>query len=418
MKTRRRRADARGGRPAVLLGITGSIAAYKGVQIASRLAQAGIDVFTVMTESARRFVAPLTFQSVTGLPVATDLFGVEKHSRIEHVDLARRANLVLIAPATANTIARLAQGRADEVLSATVLASTAPVLIAPAMNPGMWASRATQENVERLRSRGCAFIGPATGRAACGDEGQGRMADPGEIVSAARSWLERSTSLRGKKVLVTAGPTREYLDAVRFISNRSSGKMGYAVAEAARRRGAEVTLISGPAQVSPPFGVRVIPAETGEDMRREVLGNFDRCDVLVMTAAVTDYRPDSPRAGKTSEGRWNIRLRKVGNILRELSGRKRGRVVVGFAAEIGAPVAGAVRKLKSRGLDLVVANDVSAADSGFASDSNRAVMVRPGGKCETLPLMPKRELAGVILDAVEGVLRKGPRRSAVRGRGK
>ncbi len=388
----------------VLLGVTGSIAAYKAAELASRLTQAGAEVQVVMTKAACRFVTPLTFQALTGKRTGFDMWEGDGSGSFEHLSFAREADIVLIAPATANFIAKMANGIADDLLSAAVLASGAPLLVAPAMNTAMLRAGATGENLGRLRGRGAEITGPGTGHLACGEEGEGRLADIDVIIAAVSSWLERMDEWKGRHVLVTAGPTREPLDAVRHISNPSSGRMGYAVARAARRRGAEVVLVSGPVELPPPPGVSLVRVVTGEEMRQAVLERFEWSHLLVKTAAVTDYRPVEFRKGKNKEASWELRLEKVGNILEELVARKNGHVMVGFAAEAGDPGPEGARKLAERGLDLVVANDISGPESGFGSEKNRATLVFPGGILEPLPMMGKGELAERILDAVAGKL--------------
>lgn len=388
----------------VLLGVSGSIAAYKAAELASRLTQDGHEVLTVLTHGAIQFVSPLTFQTLTGQPVGTDVFAEGKGSKIEHIALARRARLVLIAPATADLIGKLAHGLADDLLTTTVLATTAPVLIAPAMNPAMWLNPVVQENLAALRARGFKIIEPATGLLACGETGTGRMAEPPDILAVVAARLRAVASWSGRRVLVTAGPTREPLDGVRFISNPSSGRMGYAVARAAQRRGADVILISGPTELPAPFGVELVRVTTGEEMRRAVLDRFDAAAILIKTAAVTDYRPAEARSGKNKEAAWDVHLEKVPNILEELAPRRNGQVVVGFAAETGDPEPEGARKQAARGLDLVVANDVSKPGSGFASAANRAILIHADGRREKLPLLPKTELAERILDAVTPLL--------------
>lgn len=393
----------------ILLGVTGSIAAYKAAEVASRLTAGGDEVLTVMTRAATRFVAPLTFQTLTGQPVGTDLFEEGKGSKVEHVALARRADVVLIAPATADVIAKLANGQADDLLTTTVLATTAPVLVAPAMNPAMWANPVVQENLARLRARGVEVIEPGTGLLACGETGEGRMAEPDAIVAELALWGRRNASWKGRRVLVTAGPTREFLDAVRFVTNASSGRMGYAVARAARRRGADVTLVTGPTSLPAPFGATLVRVTTGEEMRAAVLERFGACDVLVKTAAVTDYRPAAPREGKTKAAAWDVAFSKVGNILEAAAAVRRDQILVGFAAEAGDPEAEGARKLAERKLDLLVANDVTAEGAGFGGDTNRAVLLFPDGRRERTGLLGKGRLAERILDAVEPLLARVPK---------
>ena len=395
----------------ILLGVSGSIAAYRAVDLASRLTRDGDEVLTVLTRGALEFVTPLTFQTLTGQPVGTDLFAEAKGSRVEHIGLARRADLVMIAPATADLIAKLAGGLADDLLTTTVLATTAPVLVAPAMNAAMWGNPVVQENVARLRGRGFEIIEPEEGLLACGETGPGRMAELEEILAVVRRRLAATTAWKGIRVLVTAGPTREALDAVRFISNPSSGRMGYAVATAARSRGAEVTLVTGPSALPEPFGVAMVRVTTGEEMRAAVLDRFGAADVLVKTAAVTDYRPAAPRPGKTKDGSWAVRLEKVPNILEELAARRTGQVMVGFAAESGDPEAEGARKLAERRLDLLVANDVSGTEGGFGTAPTRVLFMTPDGRRERLPLLPKREVAEHLLDAIQPILTRLPTRS-------
>lgn len=392
----------------VLLGVTGSIAAYKAAELASALVKSGADVFAVMTASSREFIGPLTFESLTGRPVACDMFETGKDRKIEHIALARRADLMVIAPATANVIGKLAHGVADDLLTATAMASTAPLIIAPAMNAAMWASPALQENVAVLRRRGAVFVEPGHGFLACGEVGAGRLADTEIMMDVIREWALRAADWKGRRVLVTAGPTREMLDRVRFISNPSSGKMGYAVAQAARSRGAEVVLVTGPTSLVDPFGVKVVRVNTGSEMREAVKEHFEWCDVLVKSAAVTDYRSRTPFEGKKKDSVWEVDLEKIGNILDELSAIKGSRILVGFAAESGDPVAEGERKQKSRGLDLVVANDISSEGAGFGSDTNKAVLIRPDGRNENLPLLSKRVLADRILDEIQPLLQRIP----------
>jgi len=392
-------------RRAVLLGVSGSIAAYKAAELASKLSQDGVEVLTVMTRAATEFVSPMTFQTLTGQPVGIDMFAERKGSRVEHIALARRAAVVVIAPATADLLGKLAQGVADDLLTTTVLATTAPVVVAPAMNAAMWANPVVQANLAILAGRGIEIIQPGVGALACGETGPGRMADLDSILAAIRKHLAASKAWAGRTVLVSAGPTREPLDGVRFISNGSSGRMGFEVAAAARRRGAEVVLVTGPVALVPPFGVQVVRVTTGEEMRKAILDNFPRCDVLVKAAAVTDYRPKAPRPGKTKSGRWDVSLEKVGNILEEVSKRcRRGQVLVGFAAEVGDPEAEGGRKLAARKLDLLVANRLDEAGSGFGAETNRAILMFRNGRRERLPVITKVELADRILDAVAPLL--------------
>ncbi len=388
----------------VLLGVSGSIAAYKACDIASRLTQDGQEVLTVLTRAAREFVSPLTFRSLTGQPVGEDLFAEAKGSKVEHIGLARRAAVVAIAPATADLIAKLAHGMADDLLTASVLATTAPVVVAPAMNAAMWTNPVVQENLAKLRARGFEIVEPGAGLLACGETGPGRMAEPSEVVATVRRRLESSAAWTGRRVLVTAGPTREWVDAVRYVSNPSSGKMGFALAAAAKRRGATVTLVTGPVSLPEPFGVEVVRVTTGAEMREAVVSRFEGSDALIASAAVTDYRPRTVLPGKSKSGALEVSMEKVGNILAELAPRKGSRIMVGFAAETGDPEPEGRRKLAERGLDLVVANRVDEPGTGFGADANRVILLFPDGRREALPLAPKPEVAERVLAAVEPLL--------------
>ncbi len=392
----------------VVFGVTGGIAAYKAVEVVRRLAERGLDVRVVMTEHATRLVGPDTFRAVSGNPVSLHLFGAPGPA-MEHISLARAADLVVVAPATANILAKMAHGLADDLLSTTLLATRAPVLVAPAMNREMYRHPATQENLRKLRERGVHVVGPESGALACGEEGEGRMAEPPSIVEAALRILGIKGDLSGRRVLVTAGGTREPLDPVRFIGNRSSGKMGYALAETAREMGAEVVLVSGPTHLEAPGGVERVMVETAEEMRREVLSRSEGCAAVVMAAAVADFTPASrseekiKRAGK--EG-LTLELVPTPDILGELRDRKKpGQVLVGFAAETGDLLGNARKKMEDKGVDLLVANDVTRPGSGFESDFNQAVILHRDGREEQLDLMPKRELAQRIWEAVAGLLR-------------
>jgi phosphopantothenoylcysteine decarboxylase/phosphopantothenate--cysteine ligase len=387
----------------IVLGVTGSIAAYKAVDVARQLSRAGAEVDVVMTEEAGWFVAPLSFRALTGRAVVTGM--VDSPEFIApHVVLAK-ADAVVIAPATANIIARLALGIADDVLCCTVLATTAPVVIAPAMESHMYENPVTQENISRLKGRGFIFVGPEFGRLASGGEGPGRFANSEDIVGVVLGVLGRKGDLAGRKVVVTAGGTREPVDPVRCITNRSSGKMGYALAEAARDRGAEVTLITAPTSLARPAGVEVVDVGTAEDMlgavKRAVLG----ADALVMAAAVTDYRPRKPSGKKIKKSRagLTLELELTPDILSEVKGSF---VRVGFAAESEKLVVNARKKLKQKSLDLIVANDITAPDSGFGVDTNRVTIVDKEGKVDSLPLMSKRAVAERVLDRVAGRMGK------------
>ncbi len=391
----------------ILLGVTGGIAAYKSAALCSRLVQAGAVVDVVMTEGAQKFITPLTFQALTHRPVYTDMFQIPAGENIPHVTLAETADLLVIAPATANTLAKLAYGLADNLLAAIALATRAPLLLAPAMENHMWQHPATQANIETLRARDAEIAGPAEGRLASGGQGPGRMVEPEEVMAIARTILARKGDLAGWQVVVTAGGTREAVDPVRFVSNHSSGKMGYAVAEVARDRGAAVTLVTT-ANLPDPSGLQVIHVESAEQMRQAVLTATRSADLLVMAAAVADFRPAKPAEQKIKKmgetGGMVLELVRNPDILAEVAGRKaKGqgpRFVVGFAAETEDLLANARGKLERKRLDLIAANDVKAKDAGFAVETNRVTLISAGGRVEELPLLSKVEVADIILDRV------------------
>lgn len=391
----------------IVFGVTGGIAAYKAVDAVRRLVQLGCEVKVIMTEHAMRLVGPETFRAVSGNPVATSLFDIEGKP-IEHIYLARDADLVIVAPATANLLAKMAHGIADDLLTTTLLATRAPVLVAPAMNTAMYRHPATQENLRKLRERGIRVVGPESGDLACGEEGEGRMAEPARIVEAAMEIFALEGNLSGKRVLVTAGGTREPLDPVRFIGNRSSGKMGYALAAAAKRMGAEVILVSGPTYLDAPAGVELVRVETAAEMREAVVSRAPSCDAIVMAAAVADFTPRERHDAKIKrEGMdtLEIALVRTPDILGELSeGRRVGQVLVGFAAETGDLLARARKKLREKGVDMLVANDVSLPGSGFDGDYNKAVLLFRDGGERSLDLMPKSELAALIMKEVAYLL--------------
>ncbi len=388
----------------VLLGVTGSIAAYKAVDLASKLTRDGAAVDVVMTKAASEFVTPLTFRSITHRPVVSDMFATPTEFDIEHIALAERAEVVVIAPATADIIAKLAAGIADDLLCCTVLTTRAPVILAPAMNVNMYENSITQDNLGKLRARGFSIVDPGYGPMACGAVGAGRLADTEQILAAMARALGGEGDLAGKRVIVTAGGTQEPIDPVRHISNRSSGKTGYALAQAARDRGAKVTLISAPTALSGPAGVETIRVQTALHMREAVLGEVLGADVLIMAAAVADYRPATASRGKLKkEDSRQISLKLVRNpdILSEVKGTL---VKVGFAAESENLIQNAAAKLKEKNLDLIVANDITAADSGFDVDANKVVLIDRAGRKEDLPLLPKSEVAHKILDNVVKML--------------
>ncbi len=384
----------------VVLGITGGIAAYKACEIVSRLKKLHANVRVVMTEHACRFVAPLSFETLSGNQVYVSQF--EHNWEIEHISLAKSADLMLIAPATANILGKLACGIADDLLSTTAMAMTAPILAAPAMNSAMWRSAATQANVQTLAARGVRFIGPASGLLACGDNDVGRMSEPVEIVEVVQRLLTRPKDLNGKKVLVTAGPTREMLDPVRFLSNRSTGKMGYAIAEAARDRGAEVTLVSGPVDLAPPTGVRTVSIQSTQDLYDEMTVRAREADAVVQAAAPADFTPETVSAVKIKKNGedMTLRLKSTPDIAAALGREKRaGQVLVAFAAETNDLLANARRKLEKKNADMIVANDVTMPGAGFASATNCVTMITREGS-ESLPMMSKRDVADAIWDRV------------------
>jgi phosphopantothenoylcysteine decarboxylase / phosphopantothenate---cysteine ligase len=396
----------------VVLGVTGCIGAYKACEVLRELQKRSVDVHVVMTEAATRFVAPLTFEALSQHPVFVDQFSLGNESDIRHISLADAAELLLVAPATANTIGKFARGIADDALSTLYLATKAPVLVAPAMNVNMFEHEAVLENVEILRRRGVRFVEPGSGYLACGWLGKGRLAEVPEIVEAAMAMLKRRRDLAGEKVVVTAGPTVEDIDPVRYVSNRSSGKMGYRLAEAARDRGARVTLVSGPTSLPTPAGVDFVAVRSAEEMARAVHDRAKDAAVVVMAAAVSDYRPRERAAQKLKKGPGPTRLEleRTTDILRGLGEAKEGRVLVGFAAETESVREHAQRKLREKNLDLIVANDVTQKDAGFAGETNAALLLDAAGGEESLPVMSKRELAERILDRVVA-LKRSPQAS-------
>jgi phosphopantothenoylcysteine decarboxylase/phosphopantothenate--cysteine ligase len=400
------------------LGVSGGIGAYKAVEVARLLQKRGHRVQAVMTRTARRFVGPVTFEAITRERVITGQFSPGMNADIEHIALASSLDLLLIAPATANIIGKFAHGIADDFLSALYLATRAPVLMAPAMNTNMWNHPAVAENIATLTARGVRFVDPGDGYLACGWVGKGRLAEPDAIVEAAERILQPHTVLAGRHVLVTAGPTFEDLDPVRFIGNRSSGRMGFALAREAARRGASVILVAGPTTVEPPAGVELIRVRSARDMRDAVVGRASTADVVIMAAAVADYAPASGAAAakleKSTQGdAWTISLERTPDILAEL-GERRGDatrpILVGFAAQTGDPVAAARGKLQTKRADLIVANDISAPDAGFEVDTNVVALVSRDG-VDRLPLMAKSDVAAAILDRVERSLQAGQDRA-------
>jgi len=383
----------------IVLGITGSIAAYKAANIASQLTQAGARVEAVMTESATRFITPLALRSLTGRPVVTDMFEPSTEYHLEHVALAEAANVVVIAPATANTIAKLAAGIADDILTCTVLATNAPVIIAPAMHASMLQNSITQDNLARLKARGFTIVEPGYGHLASGKASWGRLADTETIIGTIKQVLGRKDDFSGKRIVVTAGGTQEPIDPVRHIGNRSSGKMGYAVAEAARDRGATVALISAPTSLPEPAGTVVVQVQTANQMKKAVDKAIAKADVLIMAAAVADYQPRDTARNKIKKESPDLTLELVRtpDILAEVKGDF---IRVGFAAESENLVANAKQKLEKKQLDLIVANDITGAGSGFGADTNKVTLIDRKGKAESLPLLTNREVADKILDKV------------------
>jgi phosphopantothenoylcysteine decarboxylase/phosphopantothenate--cysteine ligase len=382
----------------VLLGVAGGVAAYKVAGIARQLVSAGADVHVVMTASAARFVGADTFAALTGNPVHASLW--EEPGTVLHVELAHEADVALVAPATAHTIAKLAHGMADDLLSATLLEATCPLVIAPAMHTGMWQHPATRGNVVTLEERGVRFVGPISGPLAHGDEGVGRLAEPDDIVATVEAALAKGGDLSGRRILITAGPTHEPLDAVRFIGNRSSGRMGMALASEALARGAEVHLVLGPGTAAPPPDVVVVHVTTAEEMRAAVLREAPEADAVVMAAAVADFRPDREAPGKLKkqDGTPQLALVPTPDILRELGASRGGGVLIGFAAETSDLEANGRRKLQDKGLDLIVVNEVGREGTGFGSDTNDAMILGRDGRDEPLRTWTKRELAAAICD--------------------
>lgn len=387
----------------ITLGITGSIACYKAADLASKLAQAGASVDVILTESATYFVHPLTFQSVTGRKayLDADLWGDQGH--VQHIALGHESDLVVIAPITANTMAKLAHGIADNLLTVTALAASCPLLIGPAMDGGMFSHPATQENLQTLKDRGAIVVGPEPGHLASGLVGLGRMSEPATILGHIRHTLAAGGALSGSKVVVTAGGTREPLDPVRYLTNRSSGKQGYALAQSALDLGAGVVLISAPTSLTPPTGAELVPVTTAEEMLAAVRAHTVDADILLMAAAVADFRPAdiAEHKIKKGEGAPSMSLQRTPDILLEIGKQKEAtgypRLTIGFAAESENLLANAQKKLEAKNLDIIAANDISATDAGFSVETNRVTLLYPDGSQDTLPLMSKEEVAAQIL---------------------
>jgi len=400
----------------ILLGISGGIAAYKVPELVRKLRKAEAEVQVIMTKNAQEFISPLTFQTVSNNPVITEMFAPVMTSEVAHISLADKADLVVVAPATANVIAKFAIGLADDFLSTTVLATKAPILLAPAMNVNMYTNPATQENLEILKKRGFYCVGPGKGELACGWEGKGRMSEVEEICQSIKTILGPK-DLKGKKILITAGPTQEPLDPIRFITNRSSGKMGYALAEAAQIRGAQVTLITGPTQVALPHGVKVVSVETAAQMHAEAIKLYKKMDTVIMAAAVADYRPAdfSPQKIKKEKDNVNISMVKNPDILAEMGKKKGTTFLVGFAAETENLLANAQQKLQTKNIDLMVANDVTQPGAGFETNTNIVTLLCRNGKSEKLPQMSKAFLAHKIFDKIKA-LQSEPKRQKTEAR--
>ncbi|CAM2077288.1 bifunctional phosphopantothenoylcysteine decarboxylase/phosphopantothenate--cysteine ligase CoaBC [Clostridium saudiense] len=388
----------------VVIGVTGGIAVYKALDVISALRKKDIEVHVIMTESASKFVNPLTFQSISQNMVVTDMFAEPKAWEIQHISLAQKADLMLIAPATANIIGKVANGIADDMLSTTIMAAAkAKVIFAPAMNTNMYQNRIVQGNIEKLKSYGYEFIEPASGRLACGDIGIGKLADVNTIVERVLTELsDKEQDLKGKKVLVSAGPTIAPIDPVRYLTNRSTGKMGYAIAEEARDRGAEVILVSGPTNLNPPKNVRIINIKTNEEMKNEIFNNFEWADIVIKSAAVADYKPKEYSKEKIKKGEddLNICLTRDNDILKSLGDIKTHQVLVGFAAESNDVLKNAEKKLKNKNLDFIVANDITSSDTGFGSEDNKVVIISKNNEKLELEKMSKKEVASNIFDMI------------------
>lgn len=396
-------------KPTIIMGVTGGIAAAKSTLLASRLNKAGFDVRVIMTPNATKFVSELTFRSLTGNKVVTDMFEEPEEWDIRHVSLAKKARLAVICPATANFIGKAANGIADDMLTTTIMALSCPVVVAPAMNDAMWANDVVQANVLKLKDMGYVFAGPVTGRLACGTEGLGRMAEPDAIFDVVlHSYLAIGRpSLNGVKLLVSAGPTVEPIDPVRYIANRSSGKMGYALASAAAARGAEVTLVSGPTALPDPLNVEVKRVDTAEQMLKTLEGGFEGCDAFVATAAVADYRAkeySDRKIKKEKAGIKELELVENPDILAKLSSMKGGRLMVGFAAETEDAIESALGKYSKKGLDMIVVNEVNERNQPFGAEDNIVSIITGKGEVESLPRMSKSELSHMILDRISELM--------------
>ena len=389
----------------VVIGVTGGISVYKALDIVSTLKKHDVEIKVIMTESAQQFVTPLAFQSLSQNMVITDMFAEPKVWEIQHISLAQWADLMLIAPATANVIGKIANGIADDMLSTSIMATEAKVIFAPAMNTKMYENKIVQDNIEKLKKYGYSFIEPASGRLACGDIGKGKLANVSDIVERVLSELEeKEQDLLGKKVLVTAGPTIAPIDPVRFITNKSTGKMGYAIAKEAKERGVEVTLVSGPTNIPKIADINFISVKTNSEMKDAVLKYYDTADIVIKSAAVADYKSKeySDEKIKKGEGDLELTLTRDSDILKILGERKKEQILVGFAAESNNVLENAEKKLKNKNLDFIVANDITAIDTGFGSEDNKVTILSKDGKVISLDKMSKKEVATNIFDMILG----------------
>lgn len=397
----------------IILGVTGGIAAYKSADLVSRLVKQSANVEVIMTKAAEEFVTPLTFQTMSQNQVHTEMFGLVSHFDVEHVSLAKKADIILIAPASANTIGKIANGLADNLLTTTVMASKAKVIYAPAMNTGMYTSPIFQENVEKLKKLGHEFIRTGRGRLACGDYGDGKMAEPADIVEYVISSLVEK-DFKNKKVVITAGPTIEPIDPVRYITNHSSGKMGYSLAKEAKDRGADVVLISGPTHLTPPDGVNLVGINTTEEMYKAVEDYFKGCDILIKSAAPSDYKPANlcpvkiKKSNKIDE-EYQIKLVRNPDIAEHFGKEKKNQIMVGFAAETNNLLEYASEKLKKKNFDFIVANDITEPGAGFKKDTNIATVIHSNGDIDKHPLMEKKDLAKIIFDKIHDIMDKKAR---------
>ncbi len=392
----------------IILGVSGGIAAYKACELVSRLKKLNANVDVIMTQSATKFVMPLTFQSLSLNQVVVDTFSEPKYWEIEHIALAKKADIMIVAPATANIIGKVANGIADDMLSTTIMATRAPVIFAPAMNTNMYLNRIVQNNIEKLKSLGYLFVEPAVGRLACGDIGQGKMEEPEFIEQKIIQILSSKSDLKSMSILVTAGPTQEAIDPVRYISNHSTGKMGFAIAERAAARGAKVTLISGPTKLATPEGVQRINVISGKEMFEKVMEHFKQSDIIIKSAAVADYTPAevSTQKLKKKDDELYIKLNRNTDILLELGKIKGDKVLVGFAMETQDLIENAKSKLHKKNADLIIANDLKVEGAGFGTETNVATIINKNGTAEKLPIMSKVELANIILDRASKLIKR------------